>query len=209
MPVLYKKTKSPIDHDTLRRELLASAIETGLIGITIRATEEDNAEVWFADTLPAEEETILDGVLASHSGDPSSMYRVWCADCGDYVEEFFVGFPSACPTCSGENIEDVTDKQFAIQGKPVSDDMPSGFHTFRLSDRGGNKWTLHRGYVQFPSKLDKVPGSINITNAIFDGTASLTIESISRHGFKFVVGAVGKAGNWGFTSVEFDWEAVE
>jgi len=194
--------------DRMTIEVQNADLTVSLISIT-SDLETQECDIIFDSEPTTEDDAALDSIIASHSGEPLTQYRVWCSDCGDFVEDAFVEFPTACPICSGENIEDITNKNFAIQGKPVSEEMPSGFHTFTLDDRGGNKWILHRGYVQFPSKLDKIPSSINISNAIFDGTASLVVESITRRGFKFSVGSVGKAGNWGFTSVEFDWEAVE
>jgi len=170
-------------------------------------TKGDAADAWFEDELPAGDQSILGNLVTAHDGSPSSTYRIWCNDCGDYKEAKAQSAPTNCSACAGADIEDVTSQKYALHGKPIANDMPSGYHSFQLEGHGGRKWQQHKNYVQFPSPLSTVPSSIEITNALFDGTASLIIERITKRGFVFSVGITGKSGNWGFTSVEFDWEA--
>lgn len=53
--------------DRLTNEIRASAIITALDAIV---TSGDNCDVWFKDALSSGDETILDGIVAVHSGEP-------------------------------------------------------------------------------------------------------------------------------------------
>jgi len=55
--------------DRLGEEIRESAIVTALSFI---ATAGDNCDIWFKDALSAGDQTILDGVVAAHSGEPLS-----------------------------------------------------------------------------------------------------------------------------------------
>ena len=56
-----------VDVDRLTQEIAHSAIITALDYIEVSS---DDCNIWFKDTLSGGDETILDGVVAAHSGEP-------------------------------------------------------------------------------------------------------------------------------------------
>ena len=53
---------------SLTSEIEASAIVTALQDINVKVTGLDNCDIWFVDALSAGDETILDGLVAAHTG---------------------------------------------------------------------------------------------------------------------------------------------
>ena len=83
-----------------------------------------------------------------------------------------------------------------------------GSWIFTLSGDKIARWRQHRAFVPFPEFLGAAPSSIEITDAIFDGTANLLVEKITRSGFFISAAATGKSWKGGISSVEFNWRAV-
>lgn len=86
--------------------------------------------------------------------------------------------------------------------------MPTGSCVFELGI-GNKRWSRHRNWVNFPTKLNSLPSDILFTNVIFEGTADLTVTKIMKTGFWYMVTSTNSGNNWGVTSVSFDWEAIK
>lgn len=173
-------------------------------------TEEIIVSDFFFDELPSKVVWIWNGGTETFDkGVSLSSYRIWCRECNNYYQVSSASVPSECPNCSGEDVEDITNEKFAIHGHVVSTVMPSGHYVFNLDDSGGNRWRRYKNFIAFPSKLDSIPSAITFSNVQFDGTANLVTEQITKFGFLVSITSTGKGSNWGFTGVEFDWEAVK
>jgi len=82
--------------------------------------------------------------------------------------------------------------------------MPSGEHVFELETF--RRWAVHRGKVQFETKLKMEPSCIEFSDVVFDGAADLYVTKITKKAFYFQVVAVFS--KKGINSVSFDWEAI-
>jgi Zn finger protein HypA/HybF involved in hydrogenase expression len=208
--MIYKYTKNMVDAGSLGYWIgKDAAILKECTGCYFKGNgTSENVEVTIDGELDVDEKTALDAVVAAHDGVPLNSYRIWCAGCGKFFETTAPSVPTTCPTCEGD-VSDISEEQFAIRGLPVQTEVPSGHYIFNVSGKGiFRRWLKHRQFVQFETKLNFIPSSIQMTDVNFDGTADLFVERITRKGFIISCTAIGKGNNWGLTSVEFDWEAV-
>jgi hypothetical protein len=86
--------------------------------------------------------------------------------------------------------------------------MPSGVHVFALEVQN-MRWSRHRGFVRFPTKLSQVPDDIIFSDIEMDGAADLVITELSEYGFSFQVTSTLSSKKWTLTEISFNWEAVK
>lgn len=106
MTVPYEYTKTPVDTPALKYEIEQSTvITTVLVGVNLKAPSgTNNLIIVFESALSPTEETELNTIVTNHTATPLNDYELWCFNCHELSPVKAPSFPTECPLCQSENI---------------------------------------------------------------------------------------------------------
>lgn len=125
----YDYTKTPVNIDKLTLEIEAEGFSQTLTFISDDGSGSDNIRIKFAADLTGEEATTLGTVVSGHDGNPPTEYTIFCYDCGCSCSAGALSALTACPVCSGTDIQTAyhNDNLDATTNPGVSNDGTEGY----------------------------------------------------------------------------------
>lgn len=122
-------TKTPVNITKLTLEIEDDGLTPNLVGISDDNSGSDNLTVTFDAEVTGGELTTLDATVAAHDGSAATYYSIYCYDCGCSCGARALSALTACPVCSGTDIQDGyhNDNLDATTNPGVSNDGTEGY----------------------------------------------------------------------------------
>ena len=195
-------TKTPVNITKLELEIVALGLTPALVGSDDDYSGSDNLEITFDAEVTGGELTSLDAAVAAHDGAAATYYTIFCYDCGCAQGARALSTLTACPVCSGTDIQAAyhNDNLDATTDPTVDDDGTQGYcegsHWLNVSTgkafvcldnaTGAAVWnqliSFYRKEVAWSSEKDadlEVAVGTHRIPILFAGTpTSITIKSI-------------------------------
>jgi len=128
-------TKASVNITKLALEIEADELTPNLVGISDDNSGSDNLEITFDAEVTGGELTTLDATVAAHDGAAATYYTIYCYDCGSAQGKRALAALTACPVCSGTDIQTAyhNDNLDATTNPGASNDVTEGYCE-------GSKW---------------------------------------------------------------------
>lgn len=168
-------TKTPVNITKLTMEIEDDGLTPNLVGIVDDNGGSDNLTVTFDAEVTGGELTTLDATVAAHDGSEATYYTLYCYDCGCTQGKRALSALTACPVCSGTDIQTAyhNDNLDATTDPGINDDETQGYCE-------GSHWinaTLDKAFIC----LDNATGAavwIETTYADADAVAAVEAAGI-------------------------------
>lgn len=124
-------TKTPVNITKLELEIIADGLTPNLVGSVDDYSGSDNLRITFDAEVTGGELTTLDATVAAHDGAAATYYTIYCYDCGCSQGKRALAVLTACPVCSGTDIQTAyhKDNLDATSDPTVNDDGTAGYCT--------------------------------------------------------------------------------
>lgn len=122
-------TKTPVNITKLTMEIEDDGLTPNLLYIENDNSGSDNLRVTFDAEVTGGELTTLDATVAAHDGAAATYYTIYCYDCGCAQGARALATLTACPVCSGTDIQTAYHKDDldATADPTINDDETKGF----------------------------------------------------------------------------------
>ena len=122
-------TKTPVNITKLTLEIEDDGLTPNLVGISDDNSGSNNLTVTFDAEVTGGELTTLDATVAAHDGSAATYYSIYCYDCGCGCGARALSALTACPVCSGTDIQTSyhNDNLDATSDPTVNDDGTAGY----------------------------------------------------------------------------------
>lgn len=122
-------TKTPVNITKLTMEIEDDGLTPNLVGIEDDNSGSDNLTVTFDAEVTGGELTTLDATVAAHDGSEATYYTLYCYDCGCTQGKRALSALTACPVCSGTDIQTAyhNDNLDATTDPGINDDDTQGY----------------------------------------------------------------------------------
>jgi hypothetical protein len=122
-------TKTPVNITKLTMEIEDDGLTPNLVGIEDDNSGSNNLTVTFDAEVTGGELTTLDATVAAHDGAAATYYTIYCYDCGCAQGARALATLTACPVCSGTDIQTAyhNDNLDATTDPTVDDDDTAGY----------------------------------------------------------------------------------
>ena len=129
MTVTYAHTKASVNLVKLNLEINAEEFSQALVKSKDTLAGSDNLLTTFVAALTSPEQTTLATLVTNHDGNPPTEYGCFCYDCGSHERTFALSALTACPCCSGTDIQTAyhNDNLDATTNPGVSNDGTEGY----------------------------------------------------------------------------------
>ena len=111
----YPYTKESVNMTALRMDIRDSSITAVLSHMSWDAP--DSLLISFETDLTSGEETTLNGIVSSHTGQAPSHYRLRCTSCFKVTSSNYTATPTKCPLCESTSITDIEEQVGASLGE--------------------------------------------------------------------------------------------